>query len=77
MRTLPPWLGRLLSFAEPIQASVLPPPQALALADYDPLVRPGALEEAYTMLDQLRIDLQGADRRMEWAHGADLGVAPG
>lgn len=42
-----------LAAAVPIQAPVPSPPHALALVDCGPLVRPGALEEAYTTLDQV------------------------
>ena len=48
----------------PTHTLMPPPPQALALADCAPLVRPEALEEAYTTLGQLRTDLQGTDMRM-------------
>lgn len=40
----------------------LPSPPTLALVNYGPLVRPGALDEAYLALGHLRADLQDADR---------------
>lgn len=39
-----------------------PPPQALVLADHGSRAGPDTLEEAYAELDQLRTNLQGADR---------------
>nr|XP_020181401.1 atherin-like [Aegilops tauschii subsp. strangulata] len=54
----------LAAVEAPVQAPVPHPPQALVLADHGPSARPGALEEAYTVLDQLWTDLQGINRCM-------------
>ena len=52
----------LAATASPVLAPVPPPPRVLTPTDHGSSTRPGALEEAYAALDQLRTDLQGADR---------------
>ena len=46
----------------PANMPAQPPRQTLALANCGPLIRPGALDEAYTALGRIRADLQDADR---------------
>mgnify|MGYP007126474938 CR=1 FL=1 len=53
----------LATATAPVQAPVPPPPQVLTLADHGSSAMLGALEEAFSMLDQLRADLRGPDRR--------------
>nr|XP_020195274.1 uncharacterized protein LOC109781082 [Aegilops tauschii subsp. strangulata] len=62
----PPVPQAILATASPVMAPanapVLPPPQALALADCGPLIRPGTLDDAHAALEQLGADLQDGDR---------------
>ena len=47
---------------EPADGLVPPPSQALPLADCDPLIRPGTLDDAQVALEQLWACLQDANR---------------
>lgn len=47
---------------EPADVPTLPPRQTLALGNCGPLIRPGAMDEAYTALGRIRADLQDTNR---------------